>query len=62
MVLDYVLRAQVTVDRKPTVLLPSPKTQTDLIERITELEVSVTWSTQLSGKDMLETLRHASAR
>jgi hypothetical protein len=55
--LDYVLRRQVTVDRKPTVLLPSPKTQTDLIERIAELEVKVTWSAQLSGKDMLEALR-----
>lgn len=55
--LDYVLRRQVTVDRKPTVLLPSPKTQTDLIERIAELEVKVTWSVLLSGKDMLEALR-----
>ena len=55
--LDYVLRRQVTVDRKPTVLLPSPKTQTELIERIAELEVKVTWSIPLRDIELFEALR-----
>ena len=55
--LEFVLRRQVTVDRKPTILLPSPKTQTELIERIAELEVKVTWSSPIRDVELFEGLR-----
>lgn len=54
---DFMLRRQLSVDRKATVLLPSPKTQTELIERIAELEVKVTWTTPIRDIELFESLR-----